>query len=98
MPRRALLPRCPQLLENNCWDRPKRATRVPRVPSAHPGVSHLQHEGSEEVENGDSQQQQLEIQVVDALQLQQRFGEAQWVEGQPHHEAKKEDEDHQEEH
>lgn len=79
-------------------DGSKRMSRVPRVPSARPGLTYLQHEGGKEVEGGDPQQQQLEIQVVNALQLQQGFGEAQRVEGQPYHEAKKEDEDYQEEH
>lgn len=66
------------------------------MPNAHPGPTYFQHEGGEEVEGSDPQQQQLEIQVIDVLQLQQGFGEAQWVEGQPYHEAKKEDEDYQE--
>lgn len=60
--------------------------------------THLQHEGGEEVEGGDAEEEQLEMEILNALELQQGFGKAQRVQGQPDHHAKEQDEDQQEEH
>lgn len=77
---------------HSSWSSWRDRTHVPLL-NAHPGLTYLQHEGREEVEGSDPQQQQLEVQVLDALQVEQGFGEAQRVQGQPDHEAKEEEED-----
>lgn len=61
-------------------------------------LTHLQHKGSEEVEGSDAQEEQLEMEILDVLELQQGFGKAQRVQGQPDHQAEEQDEDEQEEH
>lgn len=73
-----------------------RSSRGMSLPKAH--LTHLQHEGGKEVEGSDAQEEQLEIEILDGLELQQGFGKAQRVQGEPDHQAEEEDEDEQEQH